>query len=104
MGLGELEERIVRSATEVVLVTGHDLNIRPRVGMWAALAAALGVSELLQGAVFDPDALRIIDPEKAARWFSPMVFADGRNRGYEAHHRPFFDWRPRAGLDDHAGT
>lgn len=71
MGLGELEERIVRSATEVVLVTGHDLNVRPRVGMWAALAAALGVSELLQGAVFDPDALRIIDPEKAARWFSP---------------------------------
>jgi len=70
MGLGELEERIVRAATEVVLVTGEDLNVRPRIGMWAVLAAALGVSEFLQGVVFDPDALRIIDPDKAGRWFS----------------------------------
>jgi len=71
MGLGELEERIVRAATEVVLVTGQDLNVRPRMGMWAVLAAALAVREFLQGVVFDPDALRIIDPDHAARWFSP---------------------------------
>jgi uncharacterized protein YegJ (DUF2314 family) len=71
MGLGELEERIVRATTEVVLVTGQDLNVRPRIGMWAVLTAALGVRELLQGAVFDPDALRIIDPDKSARWSSP---------------------------------
>lgn len=70
MGLGELEERIARAATEVVLVTGQDLNVRPRIGLWAALAAALGVREFLQGVVFDPDALRIIDPDKAAKWCS----------------------------------
>ena len=70
MGLEELEERIVRAATEVVLVTGQDLNLRPRIGLWAVLASALGVRELLQGVVFDPDALRIIDPDEAARWFS----------------------------------
>src|SRR6266568_4626647 len=46
MGLGELEERIARSATNVVLVVAKDLNMPPRAGLWAALAAALAVRDL----------------------------------------------------------
>lgn len=70
MGLGELEERIVRSATHLVLLMGMDINRHPRVVMWAVLAAALGVRDLLEGALFDPEALRIIDPDQATRSFS----------------------------------
>lgn len=72
VGLGELEERVVRSATHAVVVLTQDLNIPPRAGMWSALASALGIAEMLDGVVFDPDALRIIDRAAAATWFTPM--------------------------------
>jgi hypothetical protein len=71
MGLGELEERIARSATHVVLVLAKDLNTHPRAGMWAAQAAALGARDLVQGVVFDPEALRVVKPDEAKDWFSP---------------------------------
>jgi uncharacterized protein YegJ (DUF2314 family) len=74
MGMGELDERIIKSATEVAVISGPDLNARPYIGLWSVLAAALGVRELLQGTVFDPQALRIINPEKALTWFP----GDGR--------------------------
>jgi len=74
MGLGELEERVVRAATHAVLVLTQDLNIPPRSGLWSALSGALGIAEMLDGVIFDPDALRIIAREEAARWFSPMGF------------------------------
>jgi len=72
VGLGELEERVVRSATHAVVVLTQDLNIPPRAGMWSALSAALGIAEMLDGVVFDPDALRIVDRSAAPGWFSPM--------------------------------
>jgi len=72
VGLGELEERVVRSATHAVVVMTQDLNIPPRAGMWSALSAAFGIAEMLDGVVFDPDALRIVDRSAAAGWFSPM--------------------------------
>jgi uncharacterized protein YegJ (DUF2314 family) len=71
MGLGELEERIARSATHVVLVVAKDLNMPPRAGLWAALAGALAVRDLVQGVIFDPESLRIIKAEEGAGWFSP---------------------------------
>jgi len=71
MGLGELEERIARSSTHVVLVLAKDLNMPPRAGLWAALAAALGIKDLVEGVIFDPEALRIVKPEDATRYFSP---------------------------------
>jgi uncharacterized protein YegJ (DUF2314 family) len=74
MGMGELDERILQSATQVAVISGPDLNAKPYIGFWAVLAAALGVRELLQGTLFDPQALRIINPEKAPSWFT----ADGR--------------------------
>src|SRR2546428_13703719 len=52
MGLGELEDRIARSSTHVVLVLAKDLNMPPRAGLWAALAAAVSVRELVQGVIF----------------------------------------------------
>ena len=72
VGLGELEDRVVRSATHAVVVLTQDLNIPPRAGMWSALSAALGIAEMLDGVIFDPDALRIVDRSAAAGWFSPM--------------------------------
>jgi uncharacterized protein YegJ (DUF2314 family) len=72
VGLGELEDRVVRSATHAVVVLTQDLNIPPRAGMWSALSAALGIAERLDGVVFDPDALRIVDRSAAAGWFGPM--------------------------------
>ena len=72
VGLGELQERVVRSATHAVVILTQDLNIPPRAGMWSALSAALGNAEMLDGVIFDPDALRIIDRPAAASWFSPM--------------------------------
>lgn len=71
-GLGELEERVIRSATHAALVLTQDLNIPPRAGMWSALSAALGIADMLDGVIFDPDALRIIDRTAAPRWFTPM--------------------------------
>src|SRR5207245_6015618 len=65
MGLGELEDRIARSATHVVLVLAKDLNMPPRAGLWAALADALSVRDLVEGASFDPEALRIEKPQAA---------------------------------------
>jgi len=72
VGLGELEDRVVRSATHAVVVLTQDLNIPPRAGMWSALSAALGIAGMLDGVIFDPDALRIVDRSAAAGWFSPM--------------------------------
>lgn len=72
LGMGELEERVVQSAKQVVVLTSQDLNISPRAGLWTNLATALGIAELLDGVVFDPDALRIIDRHAAAEWFSPL--------------------------------
>lgn len=71
-GLGELEERVVRSATHAVVVLAQDLNMPPRAGMWSALSAALGIAGMLDGVIFDPDALRMIDRSAAATWFTPM--------------------------------
>jgi uncharacterized protein YegJ (DUF2314 family) len=73
-GMGELDERILRSATDAIVVGGPDLNAQPYVGLWSSLAAALGIRALLQGTLFDPQALRIIDRDKALKWFA----ADGR--------------------------
>src|SRR5438445_9356424 len=70
MGMGELEDRIARASTHVVLVLAKDLNMPPRAGMWAALAAALSVRDLVDGVIFDPEALRIVKPEDAVGWFS----------------------------------
>lgn len=72
LGMGELEERVVQSAKHVVVVVCQDLNMPPRAGLWTGLASALGIAELLDGVLFDPDALRIIDRQAAAKWFSPM--------------------------------
>ncbi len=72
VGLGELEERVVRSATHAVVVLTQDLNIPPRAGMWGALSAALGIAEMLDGVIFDPDTLRIVDRSAAAGWFGQM--------------------------------
>ena len=71
MGLGELEERIARSSTHVVLVLAKDLNMPPRAGLWAVLAAALSIRDRVDGVIFDPEALRIVKPEDAIDWFSP---------------------------------
>jgi len=72
LGLGEPEERVVQSAKHAVVVMCQDLNIPPRSGLWTGLALALAAAELVDGVVFDPDALRIIDRQEAAGWFSPM--------------------------------
>src|SRR5207302_6815192 len=63
MGLGELEDRIARSSTHVVLVLAKDLNMPPRAGLWAVLAAALSIRDRVDGVIFDPEALRIVKPE-----------------------------------------
>jgi len=55
-----------------VVLTSQDLNIPPRAGLWTNLASALGIAELLDGVVFDPDALRIIDRQEGPKWFSPV--------------------------------
>lgn len=72
LGMGELEERIVQSAKQVAVLMSQDLNIPPRAGLWGALSAALGIAEMLDGVIFDPDALRIIDRLEAAKWFSAI--------------------------------
>lgn len=69
-GLGELEERVLTSATHAVVVGCPDLNAPPRVGLWTALATALAVAELTGGVIFDPEALRIVKPDAAKQWFS----------------------------------
>ena len=71
IGLGELEDRIARASTHVVLVLAKDVNMPPRAGLWAALAAALSVRDLVEGVIFDPEALRIVKPQDAMGWFSP---------------------------------
>ena len=53
---GETEERRYREATHAVVIEAHDLLLPPRVGLWAALAAARALASSLTGAV-------ILDPE-----------------------------------------
>jgi uncharacterized protein YegJ (DUF2314 family) len=71
IGMGELDERILQSAANAVVIGGPDLNAQPYAGLWSALATALGIRENLQGTLFDPQALRIIDAAKAPTWFAP---------------------------------
>lgn len=70
LGLGELEERVLGAATHAFVVSCPDLNVAPRIGLWASLATALAVADRLEGIVFDPEALRIVKQEGAAGWFT----------------------------------
>ncbi len=65
----ELDERIIQSATHAVVLRGQDLNVAPCLGLWTTLGAALAVRQLLEGVVFDPEALRIVKPD-ALEWFT----------------------------------
>jgi len=69
IGLPELEERVLGAATHAVLLRALDLNVAPRTGLWAVLAAACEVAHRLHGVVFDPEGLRVITLEKASKYF-----------------------------------
>ena len=69
IGLPELEERVLGAATHAVLVRTVDLNVAPRIGMWAVLEAACEIAHRLHGVVFDPEGLRVITLEKASEYF-----------------------------------
>src|SRR5207302_4570955 len=58
-------------STHVVLVLAKDLNMPPRAGLWAVLAAALSIRDRVDGVIFDTEALPIVKPEDAIDWFSP---------------------------------
>lgn len=70
-GLGELEERVISAATQVVLVSCGDPNTAPRIGLWSTLALALAIAEELNGVVFDPEAMRIVKRDSGIAWFGP---------------------------------
>lgn len=69
MGLPELEERVLGAATHAVLVRALDLNVAPRIGLWAVLEAACEIAHRLHGVVFDPEGLRVIALDKASEYF-----------------------------------
>src|SRR5262249_26886322 len=69
-GLGELEERVFGAARHAVVIGCGDWNAPPRVGLWSALAMALGSAAHLDGVIFDPDALRIVSRQAALEWFT----------------------------------
>lgn len=72
-GLGELEERVLGAATHGVVLGCGDLNTPPRLGLWSALALALAVAAQLDGVIFDPDALRILNRKSAIGWFNELA-------------------------------
>jgi uncharacterized protein YegJ (DUF2314 family) len=69
IGLPELEERVLGAATHAVLVRALDLNVAPRIGIWAVLEAACEIADRLHGVVFDPEGLRVITLDKASQYF-----------------------------------
>jgi hypothetical protein len=69
IGLPELEERVLGAASHAVLLRALDLNVAPRTGLWAVLAAACEVAHRLHGVVFDPEGLRVITLDKASTYF-----------------------------------
>lgn len=63
---GEIEERHYREANYQVLIEAHDLLIPPRVGLWAAIAAARALSGWLPGGVIlDPEFPRLLPRTQA---------------------------------------
>ena len=70
VGAGEFEERILEVATHAVVCGCPGINIRPRIGLWSALATALAVADRLQGIVFDPESRSILHMDRGIESFS----------------------------------
>lgn len=60
MGMGELEERRLRSASHVVVVAAHEKNLHPRVGLFTVLAAARTMAHRREGVIFQPEVPRVL--------------------------------------------
>jgi hypothetical protein len=54
IGMGELEERRIASATHVVVIRTRDSIRKPRLGLWAVIAGARAAASQLDGVVLDP--------------------------------------------------
>ncbi|HWE38156.1 MAG TPA: DUF2314 domain-containing protein [Isosphaeraceae bacterium] len=62
-GMGDDEERRLGGATHLALVTSPDRIQHPRLGFWAAAAAARAIAERHDGVVLDPSIPRLLPVE-----------------------------------------
>jgi hypothetical protein len=78
-GFGEWEEQRYRSATHLMILSGADALVYPRVGFWSAVGAARAVADCLSGVILDPELPRLV-PITESAWPLP---GDARIRAAE---------------------